>query len=83
MAGQGDRGQRAREIIARIANRSVEDLDDSETLGDLGLDSLDAIDVNLAIEEATGIDLGDEVDGVTPAMTIGEVIAKAEAASLA
>lgn len=82
MADQGNRVRRVREIIARLSDRAIEDLDDSDTLGeDLGMDSHDAIDVALELEDALGIEFeDDELDAITPAMTVGDVVRKVDAA---
>lgn len=72
------RGDRTRALIARMASREVAD---GESLGDLGLDSLDAVDLAIVIEDDLAIELADELDAITPAMTVADVVRLVEAAA--
>lgn len=53
--------EKVRDIIVDTLSYSVEDIKiESNLFDDLGADSLDAVELNLALEEAYGISIPDE-----------------------
>lgn len=70
-----------REIIAKIVSEytgtSVAEVTDASTFQSLGADSLDEIEIVIAIEDETGAELPDEF---WPGKTIGEIVAYCERA---
>jgi acyl carrier protein len=59
-------------ILAEQLDYAVEDIrDSSDVMGDLGADSLDIVDVVMAIEEEFGIEVPDE--DVPGLKTVGDI----------
>ena len=64
---------RVRKIFADHLNLDVETITADRRLDDLGGDSLDNIELTMALEEAFGIEIPDE--DVESASTVGDVLA--------
>ena len=66
-------------IIAEKAGRPVDEITPDAKLEELGLQSLDAIDIMFDIEETLDIQLPDDADGGVPELrTVGDVISIVE-----
>lgn len=64
---------RIRKVIAEHLDQTIETCTDGKTFSDLGADSLDSIEIVMALEEEFDTEIPDhEADGLS---TVGEVIA--------
>lgn len=59
-----------------ISEKFGKEIDDNDTLADLGADPLDVVDLLIDIDERLGIDLPDDAVGM--GTTVGEVVAMVE-----
>jgi acyl carrier protein len=67
-------------ILAEQLDYEIEDIrDSSDVMGDLGADSLDIVDVVMAIEEAFDIEVPDE--DVPSLKTVGDIAAYVDSKS--
>jgi acyl carrier protein len=64
-----------KKCLAEILPIEVDDVKPESTLNDLGADSLDVVELVMAIEEDLGISIEDNTDEVTPDSTFDQVLA--------
>lgn len=58
--GNGVVEETLQKLIARITHKEVVVLDPQSTFKDLGVDSLEVVQIMVAVEDALGIDIADE-----------------------
>jgi len=56
------------------SSTSSEEITEETQLGDLGLDSLDLVEMSMAIEEKLGIELPEDPDKLKATATVGTLI---------
>lgn len=65
--------EKIKEIIAETLNKDVDDIIESANfIDDLGADSLDTVEIVIALEEAFDITIGD--DAAEDILTVGDAI---------
>ena len=69
---------KVKELVAQQLNKSVDEItEDKEVVKDLGADSLDVVEMLMALEDEFGVDIPDEE--IEKMKTIGDVVEFIEA----
>ncbi len=72
--------QKVHEILAEILSISKNEIDNDRSLYDLGLDSLDAVELVMSVESEFDIEISD--DAAEEVNTVGDIIAYVRKATL-
>ena len=72
-----DQSREIIEIIANYKGLSIDEVTPARTFEDLGIDSLDAIDIVYEVEEKYGIDVPQDALDLNTAQTVADQIGRA------
>jgi acyl carrier protein len=75
MATREELGPKIIALVAEHMGKDKDDLTEESKLQELGGDSLDSVEITIALEEEFGIEIPDaETDPMSPDHTIGDII---------